>query len=116
SITKMRKQSAKQRQNVTKRYHTSTNDVPNTETVTPLEDGNGNGNENEGEKEKEGGVGETVGFHLSFYEPDIPGDDIWFPIDTPVVRDLWAKWKECRWKNYQIRYKYGGEQAALKSM
>src|SRR5690606_13946482 len=47
SITKMRKQSTKQRQNVTKRYQTPTTDVPKDSLVIPLGNENGDGEEEE---------------------------------------------------------------------
>lgn len=44
SIDKMRKHSTKQKENITKRYQTSTTHIPKEEMEIPLEDGDGNGN------------------------------------------------------------------------
>jgi len=52
----------------------------------------------------------------NFFEPDVKGDDIIFPLDTKPVRELWAKWKESRWMNHQKRYGFYGEQAELKKL
>lgn len=49
-----------------------------------------------------------------FSKPDIGGDEIVFPIDTPAARELWAKWKEYRWREHGERYGMMGEQADLK--
>ena len=51
-----------------------------------------------------------------FSKPDISGDEIVFPIDTKPVRDLWAKWKEYRWGEHEVRYGMMGEQADLKRL
>jgi uncharacterized protein YdaU (DUF1376 family) len=51
-----------------------------------------------------------------FSQPDIDGDEIAFPIDTPEMRKLWAAWKETRWKNHNLCYGIYGEQAALKQL
>jgi hypothetical protein len=51
-----------------------------------------------------------------FDEPDTPGDEIFFPVDTPAMRRLWAAWKEARWKNHKLTYAMYGEQAALKQL
>jgi uncharacterized protein YdaU (DUF1376 family) len=48
-----------------------------------------------------------------FTQPDVSGDEIVFPIDTPVMRTLWAAWKESRWKNHEVIYGMHGEQSAL---
>lgn len=136
SIQKMRAHSKKQRQNVTKRYQQSTNNLPNEQTVTPLENEDGSGNENENEnsfgkfenlffgndpiivrKEKVSHV--TTGSKpetIDFTQPDVEGDEIIFPIDTQPMRDLWAKWKRYRWEQYGQRYGLMGEQADLKRL
>lgn len=51
-----------------------------------------------------------------FTKPDVPGDEICFPIDTPAMRQLWAAWKEARWRNFGATYGMYGEQAALKQL
>lgn len=53
---------------------------------------------------------------IDFSKPDIEGDEIVFPLDTQPVRDIWARWKESRYKNHGARYKMMGEQAALKRL
>ena len=53
---------------------------------------------------------------IDFTQPDIEGDEVSFPLDTPAVRQLWAKWKESRYKNHKLSYKMMGEQAALKRL
>lgn len=51
-----------------------------------------------------------------FTQPDVQGDEIFFPIDTPPMRELWAAWKAARWKNFGMTYGMYGEQAALKQL
>ena len=53
---------------------------------------------------------------VDFSKPDIEGDELVFPLDTEPVRNLWAKWKESRYKNHGVRYKMMAEQAALKRL
>lgn len=53
---------------------------------------------------------------FDFTKPDITGDLVIFPIDTPPMRGLWAAWKKTRWHNHRLRYKMFGEQAALKQL
>lgn len=53
---------------------------------------------------------------IDFSKPDIDGDQIVFPIDTPAVRELWAAWKKCRWEVHEVRYGMMGEQADLKRL
>lgn len=53
---------------------------------------------------------------LDFSQPDVPGDEIVFPIDTPVFRDLWGSWKKYRWEVYHARYGMMGEQADLQRL
>lgn len=62
------------------------------------------------------GEGKGQGAEFDFSKPDIEGDEVRFPLDTQPVRDLWAKWKEARYRNHGIRYKMMAEQAALKRM
>lgn len=76
-------------------------------SVEPL--GNGDGNENGLKKNKNES-------DRDFYEPDIQGEEIFFPIDTPAMRNLWAAWKQHRWKNFNTAYGMMGEQAALKQL
>ncbi|HNP08159.1 MAG TPA: hypothetical protein PKN99_11070 [Cyclobacteriaceae bacterium] len=70
-------------------------------------------NEYESEDEDENKLN---GVEIDFTQPDIEGDEVSFPLDTPPVRQLWAKWKESRYKNHKLRYKMMGEQAALKRL
>lgn len=51
-----------------------------------------------------------------FSKPDINGDEIVFPIDTGPSREIWAKWKEYRWREHEARYGMMGEQADLKRL
>ena len=51
---------------------------------------------------------------FDFSKPDIDGDELVFPIDTKPARELWAKWKEYRYKEHGQRYGMMGEQADLK--
>jgi hypothetical protein len=53
---------------------------------------------------------------IDFKKPDVDGDVVHFPIDTPAMHDLWAAWKSSRWHNYELRYGLHGEQADLKRM
>lgn len=53
---------------------------------------------------------------IDFTKPDIEGDEVFFTIDTPPMRSLWAAWKRTRWHNHRLRYKMFGEQAALKQL
>ncbi len=53
---------------------------------------------------------------FDFSKPDILGDELVYPIDTTAVRQLWAKWKEYRWKEHKKRYGMMGEQADLKRL
>lgn len=64
---------------------------------------NGDGNEDGNKLEKR-----------DFSKPDVEGDEIIFPIDTPEVRQAWAQWKEYRFKQNGEKYGFMGEQAALK--
>lgn len=50
---------------------------------------------------------------LDFKKPDVDGEHLTFPIDSPAMHDLWAAWKEARWHNYELRYGMHGEQADL---
>lgn len=52
----------------------------------------------------------------AFFQPDVPGDEVVFPLDTEPVRKLWATWKFHRWKNHRIRYNMMGEQADLQRL
>lgn len=51
-----------------------------------------------------------------FKKPDIDGDEIVFPIDTPAVRELWTTWKRYRWEVHENLYGMMGEQADLKRL
>jgi uncharacterized protein YdaU (DUF1376 family) len=80
-------------------------------TAMPLEDVNVIEDVNENKK------GNTNKEPLrNFFEPDVKGDDIIFPLDTKPVRELWAKWKEYRFKNHNQSYRMYGEQADLKRL
>lgn len=62
------------------------------------------------------GEGQEQGDEFDFSKPDIPGDEVYFPIDTKKVRDHWVGWKKSRWENHNARYAMMGEQAALKQL
>jgi hypothetical protein len=66
-------------------------------------------------KEREGSFEKSEKL-LDFSQPDIQGDEIIFPIDTPAFRDLWASWKKYRWEVYGARYGMMGEQADLQRL
>jgi len=53
---------------------------------------------------------------IDFTKPDVDGDEVMFPIDTPAMRNLWSSWKEARWNNFGVRYAMHGEQAALRQL
>jgi uncharacterized protein YdaU (DUF1376 family) len=53
---------------------------------------------------------------IDFTKPDVDGDEIIFPIDTPAARELWSGWKRSRWENHNARYGIMGEQADLKRL
>lgn len=118
SIRKMRAHSKKQSQNVTKRYQQPTKPIPNDTTVTPLEDGDGSGYEDENRKE---GSGEKTKVPrgtavINFTNPDVEGEELVFPVDNKPIRELWAKWKEYRYREFGMRYPMMGEQADLKRL
>lgn len=79
---------------------------PGNAAALPLEDVNENVIEDKNNNKKE----------YDFSKPDIGGDEVVFPIDTKATRDLWAKWKEYRWKEHGQRYGMMGEQADLKRL
>jgi hypothetical protein len=84
---------------------------PNPKKTDALPLGDGDGNEDvSGLKDKKEPE------KIDFKKPDIGGDEIHFPIDTPAMRDLWAAWKSSRWHNYELRYGLHGEQADLRRM
>jgi len=72
--------------------------------------------EYESEVESESGFKYEFKESAEFEKPDFPGEDIIFPIDTPVVRELWSRWKQYRWGEHKLRYGMMGEQAALKQL
>jgi len=89
SITKMRKQSTKQRNNVTKRYQQSTknlptdyqeatNSLPNNKMVIPLGNGNGDGNGNGNGDDKD-----TTKIVVESTR-------------SPAFQSAWQEWKEYR--------------------
>lgn len=86
----------------------ATKQQPNNNQTKPLEDGDENGDVFDNEINNESG--------RDFSKPDIQGDSIVFPIDTGTVRELWAKWKEYRWREHEQRYGMMGEQADLKRL
>lgn len=94
-----------------KRNQQSTKRQPKTKSGQPLVEPLGDGDVNENGLEKN--VKES---EKNFDEPDTPGDEIFFPIDTPAMRRLWAAWKAARWKNHSLTYAMYGEQAALKQL
>lgn len=53
---------------------------------------------------------------FDFSKPDVPGDELVFPITTQAVKDLWAAWKKYRWVEHHQRYGMMGEQADLKRL
>lgn len=116
SICKMRAQSKKQSENVTKRYQQHTNDIPKEQTVIPLEDGDGDGDGDVIDlNKKESDENAPRETRLNWNEPDVQGDEIHFPINTEQFKNLWAKWKEYRYKTHSKNYKaIFSEQAALK--
>lgn len=52
----------------------------------------------------------------NFFNPDVNGEDIFFPVDTETVRNAWAKWKEYRFKQHGKKYPMFGEQSAIKQI
>lgn len=85
---------------------TVTKHKPNINQTQPLGDGDGDGDGIENEK----------GNEVDFSKPDIPGDDLVFPIDTDAARKLWAEWKRYRYRQHGQRYGMMGEQADLKRL
>lgn len=53
---------------------------------------------------------------IDFTSPDVDGDELTFPVDTKPIRELWAKWKEYRYREFGMRYPMMGEQADLKRL
>ena len=53
---------------------------------------------------------------IDFSKPDVPGDELVFPINTQAVKDLWVAWKKYRWSEHHQRYGMMGEQADLKRL
>lgn len=80
SITKAKKHSKKQSENVTKRYQTSTNNLPENILVTPLGDGNEDGYGNEDLKTKK----ESEKFEYTLTQNDEQDDE------TLVVVKMWT--------------------------
>lgn len=76
-----------------------------------MENANENANEDVIENKNE-----SKSVEIDFSKPDIPGDYLIFPMDTPPVRKLWAAWKRQRWLNHHVRYKMMAEQADLKRL
>ncbi len=62
------------------------------------------------------GIEEIKGAQKDFSNPDVPGDEVHFPVDTEPVRNAWAKWKEYRHRVHGKTYGLYGEQAALKQL
>lgn len=79
---------------------------PNETKQQPLGDGYVDGN----------GSGENNKKERNFKKPDVDGDSLVFPIDTPAIRDLWATWKKYRWEVHESNYGMMGEQADLKRL
>lgn len=68
--------------------------------------------EGEGESEKDNKNKKEPDFE----KPDIDGEVLIFPFDTPAMRKLWAGWKRYRWNAYKARYPMMGEQADLQRL
>lgn len=62
---------------------------------------------------KDRGVGKG---ESDFTQPDVQGDELFFPTDTRKVREIWAQWKRYRWEAHGSRYPMMGEQADLKRL
>jgi hypothetical protein len=78
---------------------------------------NGDGNRIEDLKNKKEPIPKFQSTPPDFTKPDIRGDAVVFPYDTEPMRQLWAAWKESRWKNWDEEvYGMYGEQAELKKL
>jgi uncharacterized protein YdaU (DUF1376 family) len=68
------------------------------------------------------GIGNDSGFKYQYKEsndfskPDVEGEEIVFPVDSPLMRELWSGWKRYRWEAHRARYGIMGEQADLKRL
>lgn len=97
---------SEKRKGKTKQQPDLTEHKPNETKQQPLGDGNGDvfGSEENNKNE------------YDFSKPDIDGDSLVFPIDTPAFRSVWQNWKKYRWKAHETRYGMMGEQADLKRL
>jgi hypothetical protein len=75
SLIKMKKHSKKQSQNVSKRYQTDTKQIPNTDLVIPLGDGNGDVDGSELKDKKE--IGKTFDEHVSGLDESLAEVEMW---------------------------------------
>lgn len=100
----------KKAESIPEPIQTNTTEQPKQTNGNTLENENVIANENAITKEKE------CIEEKDFLKPDTPGDEIFFPVDTPEMRKIWAAWKEARWKNHELTYAMYGEQAALKEL
>jgi len=82
--------------------------------TSPLQGGKDKDKDKELDKEKEKDKDKES--EIDFFQPDISGDQITFPIDTPAFRTLWSNWKKYRWLEHEHRYGMMGEQADLKRL
>jgi uncharacterized protein YdaU (DUF1376 family) len=114
---KSKKHSENQSERANKRWKTKKED-PTASAVADACNGTGTGNGTELKNKKEScqnAVPRETDSH-DFSQPDIPGDEIFFPVDTKMVRDHWQGWKKSRFENHNARYSMMGEQAALKQL
>lgn len=110
--------SEKQSERAKKRvYKTSAHptEEPTASAAADACNGTGSGIGTESKNKKESEKFDSRETH-DFTKPDIRGDELIFPLDTPKVRELWASWKKYRWEKYDTRYGMMGEQADLKRM
>lgn len=114
---KSKTHSEKQSERAKKRVYKST---ANTTAYAVADACNGTGIGNGTElKNKKESVENSVPHETDSYDfsqPDIQGDELFFPVDTKMIRDHWQGWKKFRWEQYNLRYGMCGEQAALKQL
>lgn len=116
SIDEMRAHAKKQSENrkgKTKDKPDDTKQEPKHDQKNPLEGGGVDEGSFKIKKESREDVPREV---IDFTKPDVEGDEIFFPLDTKPVRDLWAGWKKSRYENHNARYGMNGEQADLKRL
>lgn len=111
--TKRAEYSLKQKERVNKRWNKPGTHFGNT-TVLPSENENRNKVKNVVEEKKESRENVSRGtIDIDFAQPDVPGEELIFPVDTKPIRQLWAKWKQHRHVNFSQRYSMYGEQSDL---